>query len=456
MGFQNVFQKYRNELIATVAATQSIFMVIMCSSWSSPALPKLLAADSPIPITADEGSWIVAFQPVGAIFGPIFSSVAMDRIGRKWTLLSTAIPVLIGWILTGMGNSVGYLYVARFLFGFSYGAAYPVVPIYLGEMASDAVRGAYGTMITLMAKKAILVMYTIGPYLEFRELAWVSMTSAAVFVFSFMWMPETPYFLIGKNKNELAEKSLAWFRQSSDVSAELEVMRSSVEKSNQEDTSFKELFSPAYYNNMRIVFVLIFNMQFTGILAVHGYAQIIFEKISTSLTPEEMSIVLGVVQMIAVVFPVFLVDRMGRRPLLLISATGTTTGLLICTIYFAAAGDNYQGSLGWIAFVSLLFYIISYGVGLATVPFAILTEIFPKNIRSYAASAVTVVSAIVIFVIVKLFQISLETVGAYLPFGVFAVCGAIGLALIYIYIPETKGRSLEEVQRIVTGLSTKL
>ncbi|EAT36506.1 AAEL011411-PA [Aedes aegypti] len=456
MVFQKLFKNYRNELLATLTATQSIFMVIMCSSWSSPALPKLLSADSPIPITADQGSWIVACQPVGAIFGPVFSSLAMDRIGRKWTLLSTAIPVLIGWALIAVGSSVGYLYVARFLFGFSYGAAYPVIPIYLGEMASDAVRGAYGTMITVMAKKAIMAMYTIGPFLEFRDLAWVSMISPVVFVLGFIWMPETPYYLIGKKQYKLAKKSLIWLRRSTEVSDELAAITSSVERSDLEKTSFSELFNPIYRNNMRVVIILLFNMQFTGILVVHSYAQIIFEKISASLTAEEMSIVLGTVQLIAVVFPVFLVDRMGRRPLLLVSAAGTTLGLLVCTIYLAVTGSDYHGSLGWIAFMSLLFYIVSYGVGIATVPFAILTEIFPKNIRAYACSSLAVLSSVSFLGIVKLFQMALDDMGAYLPFAVFTLCGAIGWVLIYFYIPETKGMSLDEVQRIVAGASMKL
>ncbi|XP_062551921.1 facilitated trehalose transporter Tret1-like isoform X2 [Armigeres subalbatus] len=429
-------------------------MVVMTNAWSSPAIPKLEADDSPIPITEDQGSWIVAIQAVGGIFGPIITGVAADRVGRKWTLLSAVIPTSIGWILIGLGDAVGYLYAARFLFGIGYGTAYSVSPIYLGEITSDAIRGSSGTMITVLAKIGFMVMYCIGPYLEYRTLAWVSMSGPALFVLTFMWMPETPYYLIGKNKPEQAKESLVWFRRSSMVSDELEIMKLSVAKSNREKGTLSELFTRAYRNHMRIVFILVFSMQFTGILAILGYAQTIFGKISTNLKPEEMSIVLGAVQLVAVLFPAVLVDRMGRRPLLLLSTAGTTLGLLVCSVYFAIAGDDYQGNLGWIAFIALMFYIVFYGAGLATVSFAVLTEIFPKNIRTYANATFTIASAVVIFGIVKLFQATLDNVGAYLPFGLFALSGAISGVLIYVYIPETKGKSLDDVQRIVARVRT--
>ncbi|XP_065077609.1 facilitated trehalose transporter Tret1-like [Ochlerotatus camptorhynchus] len=455
MAFLQLFRKYRNEYWATLAATLSIQMVVLTNAWSSPAIPKLMEDDSPIPITADEGSWVVAIQAIGAVFGPLITSAGVDRIGRKWTLLSTAIPVVTGWVLVGVGDSVGYLYAARFLFGVAYGTAYSVLPIYLGEIASDAIRGSAGTMITVLAKKGFLVVYCIGPYLEYKTLAWVLMFGPAIFLLCFVWMPESPYYLLGKNKDEQAEKSLAWFRRSTKVSEELAIMKASVERSNQEKGSFKELLNPVYRNNMRIVFILVFSMQFTGILAILGYAQTIFEKIPTNMKPEEMSIVLGAVQLKAVLVPAILVDRMGRRPLLLLSTAGTTLGLLVCSIYFAIADDDYRGNLGWIAFIALLFYIVSFGMGLATVSFAVLTELFPKNIRAHANATFSISSALVVFVIVKLFQMALDNVGPYLPFGVFALSGAIGFVLIYIYIPETKGKSLDEVQRIVAGVREK-
>ncbi|XP_058445753.1 facilitated trehalose transporter Tret1-like [Malaya genurostris] len=439
--------KYCHEYMASVAATLSVFMVVTTNAWSSPALPKLMSDDSPVPITPDEGSWMVSIQAIGAVFGPIVATLTVDNFGRKLALLGTIIPVTLGWVLIGVGDTVVYLYVARFLFGIAYGTVYSVIPMYLGEISSDAIRGTAGTLITVLAKIGFLAMYSIGPYVEYRTLAWISMAGPGLFVVCFMWMPESPHHLVAKNNFLSAEKNLSWLRRTEYVTEELTNLKRTIQLSQDERESVMELFNPKYGNNLRIVGILVFNMQMTGLLPILGYAQTIFEKISTDLKPEEMSIVLGVVQLVAVLFPAILVDRLGRRPLLLLSTAGVTLGLLLCSVSFAVGNDG--GSLGWLGFTSLMLFIVFNGLGLASVSFSVLAEIFPKNIRAYATSAFTMISAVAAFGCVKLFQWTLDEVGPYLPFAVFSICGAVGLVLIYFYIPETKGRSLDEIQQIV-------
>ncbi|XP_055589335.1 facilitated trehalose transporter Tret1-like [Uranotaenia lowii] len=446
-------RKYQNEYVASIAATLSVFMVVTTNAWSSPALPKLRAEDSPIRITEDEGSWIVAIQALGAGFGPIFTGVAADRIGRKLTCLSTCIPATVGWILIGVGDQVGYLYAARFLFGVSYGVVYSVTPIYLGEITSDAIRGSAGTLITVLAKLGFMAVYCIGPYVAYRTLAWMSMAGPVIFVVCYIWMPESPYYLLGKNKDAKAEKSLSWLRRLKDVSDELQAMKRSVESSKSDRTSIKELFNPANRASLRILLILVFSMQMTGLLAILGYAQTIFEKINTNLKPEEMSIVLGAVQFVAVIFPAVLVDRMGRRPLLLLSTAVTAASLLACSIYFII--EPNATNHGWIAFVTLLLYIVSYGMGLASVSFAVSSEIFPKNIRALANAAFAMFSALVVLGVVKMFQVTLDSVGPQLPFGIFGICGCVGFVLIYFFVPETKGLSLDEIQQVMNRQNKK-
>ncbi|XP_053692238.1 facilitated trehalose transporter Tret1-like [Sabethes cyaneus] len=449
------WSKYRNEYFASVAATLSVFMVVTTNAWSSPALVKLQSEDSPFPVTLDEGSWVVAIQAIGAVLGPIVAGLSVDRIGRKVTLLGTIIPIIAGWVLVGVGDTVAYLYAARFMFGVSYGTAYSVSPIYLGEITSDTIRGSAGTLITVLAKMGYLAVYCVGPYVEYRTLAWLGMVGPALFVFCFIWMPESPIHLLAKNNDEAAQKSLSWLRRSSTVVDELATLKVSVQQSQKERGTIMELFSPVYRKNIGITVMLVFGMQMTGMLVILGYAQTIFEKISTDLTSAEMSIVLGVVQMVAAIFPAVLVDRMGRRPLMLISTFGTTLGLATCSIYFAVDEINGASELGWIAFTSLLVYIVSYNLGLSTVSFSIISEIFPKNIRAYATAAFVMLGAVIVFGLAKLFQVTLDEVGPWLPFAIFGCCGAIACVLIYLYIPETKGKSLDEIQVILAGKHSK-
>uniref|UniRef100_A0A1S4GWF4 Facilitated trehalose transporter Tret1 n=1 Tax=Anopheles gambiae TaxID=7165 RepID=A0A1S4GWF4_ANOGA len=439
------------------AATLCIFMVVCCVAWSSPALPKLLNQPNPqVSITPGDGSWIASIQAISGIFGLILAGLIVDRFGRKWPFIASALPVIAGWIMIALARTALLLYIARFLFGISYGMAYGIISIYIGEITSDEVRGAAASLITVLAKLAILFEYSVGPYVSFETLAWLSMVGPVLFLLTFVWMPESPHYLLGRGRIAEARRSLQWLRRTMDVEEELYCTRKSIERTASERGSMRELFLPAYRNNIIIVLILTFGMQMAGIQAVLVYAQTIFSQISSDLTDAQMSIVLGVVQMVTVSFPVFLVDRVGRRPLLLWSSAGSCIGLLLVSIYFTlqAAGVNVE-SFGWVSFVGLLFFVISYAFGMATVPFAIMSEIFPKNIRAHANALFGILSGVAIFAVLKLFQIALDNVGAYLPFWVFTVSIGLTFGFVFLYIPETKGKSLDEVQEIIAGWRRK-
>uniref|UniRef100_A0A182MWN6 Facilitated trehalose transporter Tret1 n=1 Tax=Anopheles culicifacies TaxID=139723 RepID=A0A182MWN6_9DIPT len=449
--------RYRNEYLASLSATLCIFMVVCSNAWSSPALPKLLTEPNPpVSITAGAGSWIVSIQAIGGIFGMILAGLTVDRLGRKWPFIASALPVIAGWIMIALARTSVFLYIARVLFGVSYGMAYGIVPIYIGEITSDGVRGAAASLITVMAKLGILFEYSVGPYVSFETLAWLSMLGPVLFLSTFVWMPESPHYLLGKGRSDEARQNLRWLRRNSAVEEELNCTQKSIERSVSERGSMRELFLPAYRNNLIIVLILAVGVQMSGMQAILSYAQTIFSQISSDLTDAEMSIVLGAVQMVTVLFPVFLVDRVGRRPLMLWSSAGSFLGLLLGAIYFTLdAADIDVARFGWVSFVGLLLFVVSYAFGLATIPFAILSEIFPKNIRAYANALFGILSGAIIFAVVKLFQVAQDNVGAYLPFWVFTVSTGLTFGFVFLYIPETKGRSLDEVQEIIAGWRKK-
>ncbi|XP_058122408.1 facilitated trehalose transporter Tret1-like [Anopheles ziemanni] len=449
-------RRYRNEYLAAITGTLSIFMVVCTNAWSSPAMPKLLAEpDPPVSITPDAGSWIVSIQSIGGIFGMIIAGLTVDRFGRKWPFIGSAFPIIAGWTMIALARAPLLLYVARFLFGVSYGIAYGIAPIYIGEIASDRVRGATASFITMMAKLAILFEYSVGPYASFETLAWLGLPGAALFLCTFVWMPESPHYLLGKGRSDEAHRCLRWLRRHSEVEDELAATKRSAERAASEGTSMGDLFQPRYRNNLIIVFILGVGINLTGMQAILSYAQTIFAGISSDLTQAEMSIVLGAVQMLTVLFPVFFVDRLGRRPLMLWSSAISTLGMLMGAIYFTLdAADVAVKPYGWVSFVGLVVFVVSYAFGLATVPFSILSEIFPKNIRAYANALFGILSGVVIFGVVKLFQVAIDNVGAYLPFWVFTVSAALTFVFVFLYIPETKGRSLDEVQDIIARWRT--
>uniref|UniRef100_A0A2M4CML1 Facilitated trehalose transporter Tret1 n=1 Tax=Anopheles darlingi TaxID=43151 RepID=A0A2M4CML1_ANODA len=447
--------QYRNEYLAALAATSSLVASVACAGWSSPAIPMLRGPDSPIPITADEGSWIVSLLSIGALFGPIACGLLVDRYGRWKVLMGSALPIVTGWVMIAFAQSIGVLYAARLLHGFGYGLAYSVTPIYLGEISSDAVRGSTGVLVTVMAKLAFLLQYSIGPYVGFRALAWISLAFPALFCVVFAWMPETPYYLLARGDDQAAASSLRWLRRDEAIISELGRMRKLVEHSKQTTSNpLGQLFAPTNRKSLLIILLLSLGMQLTGINAILGYSQTIFSRLALPLSAAELSIVLALVQLGSVMLPTFLVDRTGRRPLLLISTAGSFVGLTTCAVYFTLdnAGElspEPGAAHGWIPFVAVLVFIVSFAVGLATVPFAILGEVFPKHIKAMANTVFAVITSAVVFSVVKLFQVISDGAGTYVSFWIFAGCTAVTGVLIYYIIPETKGQSFERIQEIM-------
>ncbi|XP_021699972.1 facilitated trehalose transporter Tret1 [Aedes aegypti] len=453
-GKEHDASSYRYEYFAAVSATLSLVASVSTAGWSSPAIPALLSPDSHIKITASQGSWIVSILSIGGCAGSIVMSPMVERCGRKYTMIVSMVPLMIGWIMVVFASSVPTIYVARFLHGISYGATLSAAPIYLGEISSKNIRGTTGVLIAVMAKLAFLLQYSIGPYVSFRSLALINLSFPIVFLLTFCWMPESPYYYLTHGNEEAALESLRWLRRSDFYSEsfllEYHQMRLLVERNRLNHASFRDLFIKRNRKSLGIILLLSSSMQLTGINAILGYAQTIFSKLDMNFSAAELSITLGVVQLMAVSIPTFFVDKAGRRPMLLMSGVGSLIGLTICSLYFTLNAMGYVlDAFSWIPFVAVLGFIVSFAIGLATVPFAILGEVFPKNIKANANAVFSVITSLIVFTVLKMFQVISDGVGTYVAFWIFAASTAGNTVMIYLFVPETKGKSFDEIQEFM-------
>lgn len=353
--------------------------------------------------------------------------------------------MLIGWILVGVAKSVPILYVARIFSGFTYGMIYSVTPMYLGEIASDAIRGSIGTLLTVMAKAGILYVYVIGPYVSFKLMAWLAMIPPILFLCTFIWCPESPYFLLGKSRDDAAYKSLSKFRGHKNVHDELKQMSIAVKKSQENRGTIKELFTAGNRRSLIIILGLGAAQQLCGSQAVIAYSHRIFEEVGSTLGASDASIVLGVIQLVTAAFSSSIVDRLGRRPLLLISTSGAAICNTIVGLYFLL--DRYidVSGISWLPLTALMAFIVCYTIGLATVPFAIIGEVFPKNVKAIAGASFAIFSGSISFGVAKLFQIVSDDLGSDYTFLGFAIFTFFFFGFVYYRIPETKGKPLDVI-----------
>lgn len=272
------------------------------------------------------------------------------------------------------------------------------------------------------------------------------MAPPIIFISSFIWLPDSPYFLIGKNREKEAISSLERLRGHKEVQQEYERMCIAVRKSEDNKGALKEIMSR---NNLRAAVItmgLAGIQQFCGSQAVISYAQIIFKEIGSELGAAESSFILAGVQIIASAFSSLIVDKFGRRPLLMFSVTGAAICNTIVGVYFYFAHQgNDVRSISWLPMTAIMIFIVSYTLGLATVAFVVLGEVFPKNLRAAAGAVFTIFASVCGFTVAKMFQIVTDNVGSHATFWIFAGFSYLFIPFIWFIIPETKNKSLDTI-----------
>lgn len=270
-----------------------------------------------------------------------------------------------------------------------------------------------------------------------------------LFVVTFSTMPESPYYYIKSGQKEEAESSLKKLRGKGYVREELESMTNLVTENMKEKSRWKDLVTVGGNKKGLIILMgIYFTQQFCGSTAVISYAQQIFSAAESGLGDKESCILFGAVQLLTSAISSQLVDRLGRKPLLLVSSCGVGLANIIIGAYFFMKHENneYVVSLKFIPIVVIPIFIFSYTIGLATVPFAITSEIFPTNIKSKATCVIQIFVALMTFAVTKLYQTVSDNLGYHVSFWGFGVLSIVGVVFILLFLPETKGQSFAAIQ----------
>ncbi|XP_022201482.2 facilitated trehalose transporter Tret1 [Nilaparvata lugens] len=444
----------RRQYAAAVCSSISVLMAGSTIGWITPILVGLLGPDSEVPMTADESSWVASVIEVGNFVTPLPFGLLVDRWGRKPCLLSIAPMYIVSWLLVLATRSVLVLYFVRFVQGLAMGVVFTVLPMYLAEIAGADIRGALSAFFQGMWYMGILTEYCVGPYVSYQTLAYVSLAFPLIFLLTFVWIPESPYYLLMKGEEEKAGVALAWLRGESSparVSEELQSMKMSVEKEMLRKGSWNDLVSTAA-NRKALLIVLIAALAeiMSGITAILTYASQTFGAADAKegLTPDECTILMGLLVLMATVFAGGVVDVMGRKPLMLASALGCAVCELIAGVYYFLQEKTSIDvtSYRWVAFSSITGYCVILSAGLGPVVATFQGELFPSNTRGLASAVVAISVTISSFFWMKLYQVIADHIGIYLNYFLFSLCCLVSSVFILFLVPETKGKTLAEIQ----------
>lgn len=447
---------------AAVIASMSVMAAGSCIAWPSPVLKMMLHSDSPpFPLTAAECSWIVSLKNVGNILAPLPAGWLMGRAGRRTALLAAAAPFLVSWALVLVFEQAPYLYMARVLGGLGVGVAFTVAPIYLGEIADTEVRGALGTLLQGMMYCGILLEYVVGPYVSYYTLAAVSAAVPALFAVLFFFMPESPHWLLQRGRREEARKALRWLRGTDEqsVAAELGEMTRALELQQQQQAkqggaSVRDIVSS---RGPRKALIIVVSLQvlkeLSGNSAVVAYAASTLQKGTGSPYSDEYVIAMGVVMFLATMACTQLVDRAGRRPLLLLSCAMSAAALSTAGLFFFLKNVGVDMSEAtWLVVGGLLAYAVAFPLGLSPIPAALLGELFPAHLKGTAACSAAVSLSVASLIVTKLYQVVEASLGMHVVYWAFGASCVGGAAFVATFVPETKRKTFQEIQDELNGV----
>nr|CAD7603039.1 unnamed protein product [Timema genevievae] len=444
------------QYVAALTANLLVASVGCAMSWTSPTLPKMESGETNLPASSSEQSWIGSLTPLGAAISPFLAGYAADRWGRKTTLIATACPVIVGWVLIACAEparSIPLIYVGRIIHGLCLGVAFTVIPMYCGEIAEDKVRGALGSLLQIFVSLGSLSQYVVGPYVSYLVLTIFSAMVPFLFAVTMWFVPESPYQHVMAGEDQRALEALQWLRGTSieAVKEELAIIKENVREKMENKSTPRDLISTkASITSLYLSMGLVGLQILTGIDAILFYSQDIFAATGGDMDSSVSSILIGAVMLLASACTPFFVESLGRRILLLISAAGMAVSLGSIGTFFHLHDNNQDtSSIGWLPVVSLMIYMIVFSIGFGPVPWAVMGELFAPNVKSMASSIATSFCWFLAFLVTKFFPSISEELGSDYAFWIFGIFAVVAFVSVFFLLPETKGKSLQEIQAIL-------
>ncbi|XP_065362596.1 facilitated trehalose transporter Tret1-2 homolog isoform X2 [Calliphora vicina] len=447
------------QYVAALSAAGGAFAAGTVLGWTSPAQAELTNAKYSFTVDENAFSWIGSAMTLGAAFVCIPIGFLINLIGRKLTMLLLVLPFTLGWCLLIWAQNVEMMYTARFILGVSGGAFCVTAPMYTGEIAQKDIRGSLGSFFQLMITAGILFVYAIGAGLNVFWMSIVCGILPLVFGAIFVFMPESPTYLVSKNNNESAVKSIQWLRgKDYDYRMEIEELKETEQKIKDTPVSIgSALMRPVTLKALGISLGLMFFQQLCGINAVIFYSTDIFRDANTGINENLSTIVVGIMQVIATFVSVMVVDKLGRRILLLASSSVMAIATTAMGVYFYMKQQDEASvtNLGWLPVSSLCIFIIMFSIGFGPVPWLMMGELFASDIKGVAGSIAGTSNWVLAFIVTKTFVNLKEAIGSGQTFWLFAGITVVGAIFVFVFVPETKGKSLNEIQDELSGKSNR-
>uniref|UniRef100_A0A3P9IK03 Solute carrier family 2 member 6 n=1 Tax=Oryzias latipes TaxID=8090 RepID=A0A3P9IK03_ORYLA len=408
--------------------------------YSSPVLPKLKSpdADPRLRMDTEQAAWFGSIYSLGAAAGGLGAMMLNDLIGRKLSIMTSAVPSTLGYMLLAGAVDLWMLHFGRFLTGVAAGMTAASIPVYISEISHKGVRGALGSCPQVTAVFGSLTLYALGLVVPWRWLAVAGAVPAILMVVLLTFMPSSPRRLLSLGRQQHAEKVLRWLRGNHyNTHSELRDIQESIDS--QKTVKWSHLATPIYYKPILISVMMRFLQQMTGITPVLVYLEPIFAKSQVSIEPRYDAAIVGAVRLFSVAIAAFLMDKAGRKALLYTSsmlmflasltlavASHTTTcppgpsppnhtalGYGTHNDMAVAFQSSQQTAAGLIPLVFTVVFIFGYAMGWGPITWLLMSEVLPLVVRGKASGLCVTVSWLTAFALTHAFTHLVDSYGLW-------------------------------------------
>ncbi|CAG5897561.1 unnamed protein product [Menidia menidia] len=441
--------------------------------YSSPVLSKFKSPDAEprLRMDTEQAAWFGSIYSLGAAAGGLGAMLLNDLTGRKLSIMMSAVPSTVGYMLMGGAVDLWMLHLGRFLTGVAGGITAASIPVYISEISHKKLRGALGSCPQITAVFGTLTLYALGLVVPWRWLAVAGSVPPLLMVVLLAFMPSSPRRLLSLGREQHAERVLRWLRGSDyDTHVELSAIKQSIEA--QANITWSQLATPTYSRPIVISVVMRFLQQMTGITPILVYLEPIFAKSKVTLEPRYDAAIVGAVRLLSVAVAAVLMDKAGRKNLLYSSSMLMFLSSLTLTMVSHTTpcppgpappnltalhhsphedlGSAFQAApqtaAGLIPLISTVVFIFGYAMGWGPITWLLMSEVLPLVARGKASGLCVTVSWLTAFGLTHAFTHLVDSYGLYIPYLIFTVVCVLCLLFNAVCIPETRGRSLEEIE----------
>ncbi|KAK1122886.1 hypothetical protein K0M31_009331 [Melipona bicolor] len=446
--FKELFRRRLPQYVAASAACMGGFSLGAGIGWSAPCV-ELLKDQHGYDVFST--NVVAAVFPLGAAVGMPVVPFVIDRIGRKWTMMSLVPAFVLGWVFITLGvTTMPVLTVGRLITGACGGMFCVVAPMYSAEISEKEIRGTLGVFFQLLLVIGILYAYCCGYARNVVVISILCGIAPLVFASIMTFMPESPLFYMTKNNEAAARKSMRFFRGPDyNIDPEINEFKEQVERSKRERVTLSAFLRRPVLKTLGVAYGIMLAQQLSGINAIIFYCETIFKQTGVDLDPLLQMVIVAVVQVIACCVSASLIDQLGRKVLMMISFSVMCVCLIALSIFFVLRDKHpdVADCLFWLPLISASLYILAFCLGAGPIPWAYMGEIFPTKLKGTASSSAASFCWLLAFVVTVSFSTVARAVGNAAVFFFFAVFCGLSMLFVVFCMVETKGKTFAEILR---------